>query len=299
MSQFTYGGNTYSYSGTATIDDNGTFLVAETNTDGQPHVLTAADLAFFLQEHQHTVMRQNAKLRRYYKGDHDKIRNVRGKAAWKPNNKLPINFPKKLVDTFDGYFAGTPVKVDVAPTGDDQQDVVTADKFLATFNKLNDVPQTIFQLAKETSIVGRAYAYLYQGPDSQTHLASLRGEDGFVIYSMNIDRTPLYAVRLVRMNPQTQTYIVDVMTADGIVEQFDVASLQINDEETLGFEPVPISYGIVPMIEFNADDERMGLYEAATGSTLLFQRRLMMSATLAIPCLKLLTSTLRMMICII
>lgn len=271
MSQFRYGGKTYNYNGDGAIDDNGVFLLPAVDDDGKPRDLTYSDLAFFLNYHQGKTIRRVAKLRRYYKGDHDAVRNLKNKASWKPNNKIVVNFPKKLVDSFDGYFAGTPVKVDVVATGDDGNDATDSDKdtatkadqFIGSFNAQNNVAQQVFKLAKETSITGRAFAFLYQGEDAGTSLTTLRSEEAFIIYSMDAKKRPLYSVRLDRVNPDTKTYLVDVNSVDEHAERVDVTQHAENDSQSVELEASQVSYGILPLVEFTADDEHMGLYEAA------------------------------------
>ena len=62
----------------------------------------------FIEKHKEEIARYQY-LINMYKGIMD-ITSQKKKDDWKPDNRLAVNFPKYIVDTFTGYFNGIPVK---------------------------------------------------------------------------------------------------------------------------------------------------------------------------------------------
>ena len=71
------------------------------------------------------------------------------KAKGKPDNRLVINFAKELVDNEVGFFAGTPVKFDYDDNGQENQEL---DQRIADFVAINDLTDSIVELAKQVDI---------------------------------------------------------------------------------------------------------------------------------------------------
>src|SRR5699024_2198508 len=88
----------------------------------------------------------------------------------KPDNRLVINFAKELVDNEVGFFAGTPVKFDYDDNGQENQEL---DQRIADFVAINDLTDSIVELAKQVDIFGRSYTLLYQDEDSNTRVAPI------------------------------------------------------------------------------------------------------------------------------
>lgn len=169
--------------------------------------------------------------------------------AWKPDNRLVGNFGKYLVDTFNGFFNGIPMR----PSHDNEH----VDEIIQDFWNANNMDNTMNELAKSTSIYGRAYLFLFQNEDSKTEVAYNNPLDMFVIYSDEIRPRSLYGVR----------YTVDEDGYKGQLfsdtEAYDFTldgdSLSMTDSSTFkdGFVP----YGRVPIIEFVENEERQSLIE--------------------------------------
>ena len=70
------------------------------------------------------------------------------KEAWKPDNRIAVNFAKYIVDTMNGFFMGVPVKV----TSDDER---TAD-YINKVDAYNDTADLNAELAKRCDIFGKA-----------------------------------------------------------------------------------------------------------------------------------------------
>ena len=164
--------------------------------------------------------------------------------AWKPDNRLVGNFGKYLVDTFNGFFNGIPMR----PSHDND----SVDEIIQDFWNANNMDNTMNELAKSTSIYGRAYLFLFQNEESKTEVAYNDPLDMFVIYSDEIRPHSLYGVRYTKDEDNykgqlfTDTEAYD-FTLDG-------DSLSLTESHSL-------FYGRVPMIEFIENEERQSLIE--------------------------------------
>ena len=164
--------------------------------------------------------------------------------AWKPDNRLVGNFGKYLVDTFNGFFNGIPMR----PSHDND----SVNDIIQDFWNANNMDNTMNELAKSTSIYGRAYLFLFQNEESKTEVAYNDPLDMFVIYSDEIRPRSLYGVR----------YTVD---EDGYKGQLFTDSEAYDftlDGDSLSLtESHSLFYGRVPMIEFIENEERQSLIE--------------------------------------
>lgn len=169
--------------------------------------------------------------------------------AWKPDNRRVGNFGKYLVDTFNGFFNGIPMR----PSHDNEK----VDGIIQDFWNANNMDNTLNELAKSTSIYGRAYLFLFQNEESKTEVAYNDPLDMFVIYSDEIRPRSLYGVR----------YTIDEKKYKGQLftdtEAYDFTldgdNLSLVDSSTFkdGFVP----YGRVPIVEFVENEERQSLIE--------------------------------------
>ena len=62
----------------------------------------------YIRKHE-TRMRRYVYLENLYKGFHDVYKQPE-KEAWKPDNRLAVNFPRYITETFSGYGYGIPIK---------------------------------------------------------------------------------------------------------------------------------------------------------------------------------------------
>src|SRR5699024_12596300 len=83
--------------------------------------------------------------------------------AWKPDNRAVGNFGKSLVDTFNGFFNGIPMR----PSHDND----SVNEIIQGFWNANNMDNTMDELAKSTSIYERAYLFLFQNEESKTAVA--------------------------------------------------------------------------------------------------------------------------------
>ncbi|MGY0171812.1 phage portal protein [Lactococcus petauri] len=198
----------------------------------------------FIEKHKEEIARYQY-LINMYKGIMD-IASQKKKDDWKPDNRLAVNFPKYIVDTFTGYFNGIPVKKS-------HKDSKVLEK-LQSFDNLNDMEDEESELAKVACIYGRAYELLYQDEATQTNVIYNTPENMFMVYDDSIKEEPLFAVR----------YGID---DDGKI-QGEVYTLletiEINGEASdLSFGDKTYNpYPELPVVEFYFNEERMSIFES-------------------------------------
>ena len=164
--------------------------------------------------------------------------------AWKPDNRLVGNFGKYLVDTFNGFFNGIPMK----PSHDNEH----VNEIIQDFWNANNMDNTMNELAKSTSIYGRAYLFLFQNEESKTEVAYNDPLDMFVIYSDEIRPHSLYGVR----------YTVDEDGYKGqLFSDSEAYDFTLDGDSLSLTESHSLFYGRVPMIEFVENEERQSLIE--------------------------------------
>ena len=163
---------------------------------------------------------------------------------WKPDNRLVGNFGKYLVDTFNGFFNGIPMR----PSHDDD----SVDEIIQDFWNANNMDNTMNELAKSTSIYGRAYLFLFQNEESKTEVAYNDPLDMFVIYSDEIRPRALYGVRPIASEDGYKGQLFSSSEAYDFT--LDGDSLSLTESHSL-------FYGRVPIIEFVENEERQSLIE--------------------------------------
>ena len=205
--------------------------------------LTAEELLEFIKLHQAKVPRYR-KLKKQYESK-PPILDMEDKDPWKPDNRLVVNFGRKLVDTFNGYFSVIPVKVahDIEPVNDAVND----------FWNLNDLDDTLSELSKLTSMYGVAYLYVWQDEDARTKVTYNDPLDMFVIYDDTIEQNPKYAVRY-KLNKENQIEGTLITLSEYIEFAEGNKGLSFADE-------TPHYYPTLPVIEFVENEEQQSLIE--------------------------------------
>lgn len=188
------------------------------------------------------------RLGKMYKGDHEILHQTQ-KEAYKPDNRLVVNFAKYIVDTLNGYFIGIPVKVthDHEPTAE----------YLDFLNKYNDQDDNNAELSKLCSIYGHAYEMLYIDEASQIGITYIEPSQCFMIYDDSIVRKPLYAVRY-----YTTEYPDGTKRMEGSFSDKHAIQYFHGDDKRIHYDDLKAHYfGDVPIIEYVENEERLGAFE--------------------------------------
>jgi SPP1 family phage portal protein len=185
-----------------------------------------------------------------YRGFHDIYKDPE-KPYWKPDNRLAVNFPRYITETFSGYGYGIPIKV-----RHDDEKINAAIQLFGRENKISDHDA---EMVKKCCIYGHAFEYLYQDEEGRTKLTSCTPMQVFVVYDNKLNGRALFAVRYGKhkltdsINPGK--HFGEILTGTEIVP-FDGKKKS---------EPRLNPYGYIPCNEWRLNDERIGLYEHVCG----------------------------------
>ncbi|MEQ6218262.1 phage portal protein [Levilactobacillus brevis] len=210
---------------------------------------------------------------RYYKGDHGNIRtrtynDPTGANANDDRNRVVVNMPKNLVNTFTGYTNGIAPKINYSdkPSADGEPDAgskAVNDDLAVLFSRsrFNDV---MFEWSKQASIHGRSYCLAYLNSRGQLKLTFKSPENAFVVYSNSNDSDPVFAVDFNRVQG---AYYGTVHTTD-FDYQFNNGDVK-KAQSSVGFENSVIGhqgrvsnpFKMIPLIEMAQNDEREGVFD--------------------------------------
>lgn len=209
--------------------------------------LTLDLLNKFIAEHARQIRLREAILKDAYETKYDilDITKYPKKDYWKPDNRLAVNFAKRLTDTFVGFFAGIPAQISA--------DNETINKYVQLVNTYNDIDDHDAELAKLTDEYGRAYEMLYVDEDGAIGITHVSPIDAFMIYDDSV---------LERKRAFVRIYVDDKGNTEGSVSTEDWVrhfalspTLRWTDDEKIhGFDGVPA-------VEYRQNEERIGLYE--------------------------------------
>ena len=184
----------------------------------------------------------------YYNGK-QKILNKTYSDPSKPCNRVVTNYCRSIVSNFAGFNLGIPATYQV-------------DDNVQYFLRYNDYIQKDTELLTQGLIFGVAYELLYIDSDGETRFENISPLYGFDIYSSDLSDDDMSAfVRIYTEDnvdiTQSNTYMVVVYTKDKITTYKTVGefgSLEFVSE-------VPHSFGQVPVVAFNLNPEREGIFE--------------------------------------
>ena len=202
-----------------------------------------------IQKHEEGLQRYRY-LENLYNGFHDVYRQP-DKEDWKPDNRLAVNFPRYITETFMGYGYGVPIKKDF---GDD-----SINEAVTEFEDDNEITDHEFELFKKCCIYGHAFEYFYQDENTKTKMTVCTPMELFVVYDDTVKNRALFAVRYGYHSLESEDNpggkYGEILTMDQI-ERFDNVKKTDSD---------PNPYGYINCVEYRLNDERMGIFESVSG----------------------------------
>ena len=217
-------------------------LICETDVN-----LDYALVKRFIDKHA-SRMRRYKYLEEMYKGFHS-IYQQPDKPDWKPDNRLAINYPRYITETFLGYAYGIPIK-------ESHPDDTVAEA-MREFQNENELSDHEYELFQDVCIYGHAFEYLYQDEEAKTRMTVCTPKELFIVYDDTVRNRALFAVRYaVHEVEGTQGELFgEVLTRDQII-RFDKGRFT---------EAFDNPYGLIPVVEYLMNRQRLGLYENVTG----------------------------------
>ena len=198
----------------------------------------------FLDKHRHEVKNRYEKLYNAYTSDHE-ILHAAAKPAYKPDNRIVVNFPKYIVDTMNGFFIGNPIKI----IADDE----AVSDFVEYLDQYNDQDDNNAELSKICSIYGKGYEMYFTDEESELCITYLSPLEAFMVYDESIIERPLYFVR--RYTDR------DNVERGSISNEYGVRNFQVTGGFKWLDEWQPHYFDGVPATEYVENAERQGLFE--------------------------------------
>lgn len=202
--------------------------------------------------------------RDYYKGRHHGIINAPEKEMNKPDNRLVFNLPKKLVNTFNGYFAGEPVSIKYQSDTDGSSDNDSLNDKIQSWLSDNDYADVFSEWSKQADIYGRSYLRLYQ-VNSEIKMTVCSPRDTIIVYDDSVEHKPICAIRystsLIEgtLITATQDYQFEQQSDSGGLA---FTNLEANKDGEMVIAPKDVhTFPILPVIELEEDDERTGIFD--------------------------------------
>lgn len=208
--------------------------------------LTDDKLMEFIRKHDAECAFRLQKLWDAYMTDYP-IFHEKEKPAWKPDNRIAVNFAKYIVDTMNGFFLGNPIKISVDGEAEDIK------KYVEFLDQYNDQDDNNAELSKLCSIFGNGYEMYYVDPIGNVGITYLSPMDGFMIYDDSVLQRERYFVRLYIDDNQV---LHGSLSDDENVRWFTIKGKLVwdEDEKKHGFDGVPAT-------EYVENRERIGIFE--------------------------------------
>lgn len=181
----------------------------------------------------------------------DKCRRIEdGKADYRAAH----NFAK-IINIFDvGYNTGIPIK---KTSGNEY-----IDKIIKEYDKRNDIEALDSELWRDFRKYGRAYELQYRNQKDEDCSVISNVFETFVCYGLDVERTPLFAVRYPRYRSGMQELAKVIVYTDTEIITYKPCSfsMMVLEEE----DRVEHFWGEVPVTEYSPDRYRQGGYEDVT-----------------------------------
>lgn len=167
------------------------------------------------------------------------------------DHRAAHNFAK-VINVFDvGYNTGVPIK----KVSDNDR----VNEIIAEYDKENDIESLDSELWRDMKKYGRAYELQYRGKDDKDKSVISSVFETFVCYGMDVERTPLFAVRYPKYVVDTQEMVnVYVYTDTEVIayKTCEMTALRLKEDTREEHR-----WGEVPITEYSPDRYRMGGYE--------------------------------------
>lgn len=169
----------------------------------------------------------------------------------KPNNKVVHPYAQYITDTLTGYFVGEPISYTSNTENTDD---------LAMIFEYNDEQDENMTLAKDCSIFGRAFEYVYLDKDGNVRFRAIDPRQVIPVYGASIEDE---LIAVVRFYPRSDTVFG---VPDLIVEVYtdtEITTYKTSDAvETLHFvSRQPHGFNDVPFVEYRNNDDCYGDFE--------------------------------------
>lgn len=169
----------------------------------------------------------------------------------KADHRAAHNFAK-VINVFDvGYNTGIPIKK--VSDNDRVNDIIKE------YDRVNDIESLDSELWRDFSKYGRAYELQYRNQKDKDCSVLSNVFETFVCYGLDVERTPLFAVRYPKYRIGSEEHVKVIVYTDTEIITYKTCSVEILNlvEESR----VHHYWGEVPVTEYSPDKYRQGGYE--------------------------------------
>lgn len=185
------------------------------------------------------------KLERYYLGKHAILQRQMADET-QPNNKIVINYPSIICDSYASYLVGTPI-------------VYNGDEQLASILLYNDVADEDLEIATDANIFGFAIEQLYLDEDGQVRFTRVSPKETILICDNSIQHNMRAAIKFFPIDDYT--FSVEVYDK----EKVSVYTASTGLSELNLVEDRPHYFKDVPFVEFINNEYRQSSFEPVMG----------------------------------
>lgn len=167
------------------------------------------------------------------------------------DHRVAHNFAK-VINVFDvGYNTGVPIKK--------VSDIDQVNEIIQEYDRANDIESLDSELWRDMKKYGRAYELQYRNAKDQDRSVISNVFETFVCYGMDVERTPLFAVRYPRYRDGIHERVQVFVYTDTEIIRYKscaIAGMKLEEEDREVHR-----WGEVPITEYSPDRYRMGGYE--------------------------------------
>lgn len=205
--------------------------------------LTNEMLLEFIKKHQTQRIRYD-RLMDDYLGKFEILMQDR-KSDYKPDNRIVVNFAKYIVDTFNGFFIGIPLRI----TSDNEN----VNSYIQELERLNNLDDVHYENSKFCSIYGHSYELIFLDENANVGITYIPPTEAFLIYDNSIRERILFGIRYTK---NKKGEIEGTISDDNSIKYFR------NTENGLIFEfEKPNYFRRVPIVEYVENEERQSAFE--------------------------------------
>lgn len=192
------------------------------------------------------------KLDRYYGGEHDILFREKPDEVLM-NNKVLVNHAKYITDVATGYLLGNPVDYQV-------NDDIDIEPILDAY-KAQTMENIDFEIAKECSIFGNKYEYVYADEEAEPKSVPLDVRNTLIIYDNTMAHSKMFGIHFRPVfdeNKKTDApEYYEVLVAD----KAEVIQFQLKGDALKEVSREKHFFGDVPFVEYKNNGELSGDFE--------------------------------------
>ena len=216
--------------------------------------MTTELLAKYIGKHKRLVSERLQRLQDAYENKYDIFDYTKHpkKPDFKPDNRIAVNHAKFIVDTFNGFFTGIPIKITVSEDVEGDSERISG--FLKYLDSRNNLDNKNRELAKLSDVLGSANEIYFTDEDGEIGIMQVSRLESFFIYDESILTRPMFFVRYYKDSEGKERG--SWSDAKG-VQKFvrDGSYKWVGEQEPHYFDGVPAT-------EYPENTERRGLFES-------------------------------------